>query len=211
MTSQTGFDIRVSAASSGTLARQVSRGAPADLYISASPKWIERLTAEGRLSPVDTKVIARNRLVFVRPLPNDRRLIDLQKPLEVLGTLGDGRLAIGDPAHVPAGTYAQAALENLGLWAAVRDRLAPQANVRAVLAMVERRETALGIVYATDAALSTRVGIAAIVPPEAQPPITYTAAIIAGRRSPGAVALLEALTSEVGRTVLERHGFAVAR
>jgi len=206
-----GIEVRVSAASSGTLARQVSQGAPADLYISASPEWIERLTIEGKLDSDFIRPIARNRLVFVRPMPLSRvPLLDLSKPLDVLDALSAGRLAIGDPNHVPAGAYAQSALQNLQLWAAVRDRLAPQANVRAVLAMVERKETSLGIVYATDAALSRRVSIAAIIPAEAQPPIVYAAALIQGRRSEAATSVFEALSSEAGLATLERNGFGVS-
>lgn len=167
--------------------------------------------AQGRLDSNFVRPVARNRLVLVRPKPPSRvPLLDLSKPLVVLDALSDGRLAIGDPSHVPAGRYAQSALENLQLWAAFRDKLAPQANVRAVLAMVEREETSLGIVYATDAALSSRVSVAAIFPAEAQPPIVYTAALIQGRRSQVATSVFEALFSESGLATFERFGFAVA-
>ncbi|MBT6960892.1 MAG: molybdate ABC transporter substrate-binding protein, partial [Rhodospirillaceae bacterium] len=129
-------DVRVSIGSSGTLARQISQGVPADIYVSAAPQWIDVLQAGGRLDPNLTRPLARNRLVLVGPIESrGTGLLDASKPLVVLRRLDGGRLAIGDPSHVPAGRYAKEAIETLGLWPAVRDRLALQSNVRAVLAM----------------------------------------------------------------------------
>ncbi|NKB45108.1 MAG: molybdate ABC transporter substrate-binding protein [Alphaproteobacteria bacterium] len=208
--SQTGADIRVSLGSSGTLARQISQGAPADIYISASSQWIDVLRTNGRLNPALTRPLARNRLVLVGPITSPHTgLIDVSKPLVVLRRLNGGRLAIGDPSHVPAGRYAKEAVEALGLWPAVRDRLAPQSNVRAVLAMVERGETPLGITYATDAALSDRVRLAAIIPPEAHSPIHYTAAVLANRDTLDVVAFFDSLASSDGQAVFEHYGFGV--
>ncbi|MEQ9111313.1 MAG: molybdate ABC transporter substrate-binding protein [Rhodospirillaceae bacterium] len=210
--SETGISVRVSISSSGTLARQIMQGAPADIYIAAAQDWIRTLTAAGYIEPDYTRILARNRLVIVSPkTENATRLLNTSKPVEVLRRLDGGRLAIGDPAHVPAGRYAQQALENLGLWAAVRDRLARQVNVRAVLAMVERGETPLGIVYATDAALSQKVRLAAIIPPESHTPIIYTAAVISGRALPPVLDFYNYLSTAAAQSILESHGFAVMR
>jgi molybdate transport system substrate-binding protein len=209
---RTGTDIRVSIASSGTLARQIRMGAPADLYISASTRWIDQLIADGFLDRARTLPLARNRLVFIRPSETSNTpLINLSKPFDVANQLNGGRLAIGDPAHVPAGTYAQNALQNLGLWPAVRGQLARQSNVRGVLAMVERGETPLGIVYATDAALSNGVRLAAIIPASAHNPIVYSAAVLSVSTNPQATIFFHELTSSNGLDVFEHYGFAVTR
>ena len=209
---ETGTSVRMSISSSGTLARQIMQGAPANIYVSAAQDWIDTLTASGHIDPSQTQILARNRLVIVSPrTENASRLLSTSKPVDVLRSLDGGRLAIGDPAHVPAGRYAQEALENLGLWAAVRDHLARQVNVRAVLAMVERGETPLGIVYATDAALSRKVSLAAIIPPESHTPIIYAAAVIKGHASPAALDFYNYLSTETTQSILEAHGFAVTR
>jgi molybdate transport system substrate-binding protein len=206
-------DVRVSVASSGTLARQIERGAPADIYISAAPAWIELLDGKGLLDREFIRPLVRNRLVLVGPMSGGTGLgmLDVRKPLALLSALDGGRLALGNPAHVPAGLYGKAALENLGLWPAVRDRLALQANVRAVLAMVERGETPLGLVYATDAALSPHVRVRGIIPADAHPPIAYFAAVLSGRATSDVLAVFESLFSARSRTTLERYGFAVER
>ena len=77
-----------------------------------------------------------------------------------------GRLATGAVETVPAGRYAKAALEKLGLWAALQSRIAPAENVRAALAYVARGEAPLGIVYATDAAAEPKVKMVASFPRE---------------------------------------------
>lgn len=208
----TGVEVRISVASSGTLARQIKQGAPADIYVSAATSWVDQLQTEGYLAPDMTLPLARNRLVFVSPASSDAAsLIDLSKPLAVAGRLAGGRIAIGDPAHVPAGAYAKEALQNLALWPAVRDHLALQANVRAVLAMVERGETQLGIVYATDAALSSGVRLAAILPSESHSPIIYTAAMLSRSTHAHAAGFFDSLNDAESLDVLEHFGFGVTR
>ncbi len=138
-------------------------------------------------------------------------LIDLSRPVLLLNRFNGGRLAIGDPSHVPAGQYAKAALESLGLWPAVRDRLAPQNNVRAILAFVERGEAPLGIIYATDAALSPNVRIAAIIPGSAHDPIVYASAMISGRATREVRDFYDALGDEQSDEVFSRFGFGTAQ
>src|SRR3546814_15680949 len=120
-----------------------------------------------------------NRLVLIAPADSPLRLrLSPELPLRAL--LGDGRLAVGDPAHVPAGIYARQALQALGLWDQVADRLAPAANVRAALALVDRGEVPAGLVYETDAAISPRVRIVDAFPDEATPPLDYPLALPSG-------------------------------
>ena len=123
--------------------------------------------------------------------------------------LGERRLAIGDPAHVPAGLYAKATLVTLGVWQAVEPRIAAAGNVRAALALVERRAAVAGIVYATDAAISRRVRVAAIFPQDSHPPIVYPLGITAGRDGPAVRAFAAFLHGEEAAAIFRGHGFRV--
>lgn len=192
-------------ASSGVLARQITGGAPADLYLSANVRWMEWLVDQGVVSgpPVD---LLGNRLVLVEPAEHT---VALKLDASLPGRLEEKRLAIGDPAHVPAGLYAKAALEALGLWSRLADRTVRMPNVRAALLLVERGEVGAGIVYVTDAAITDRVRVAATFPAESHPPIVYPAAIVAGGRIEAAEAFLHFLQGEAAATIFRRHGFAV--
>ncbi len=133
--------------------------------------------------------------------------IDSGFPLGAL--LAGGRLAMGDPAHVPAGIYGKKALEKLGLWAEVRNAVAPARDVRAALALVERGEAPLGIVYSTDAAGSSRTITAGIFPLACHPPIVYPVALVKGRSNPVAARFLTFLKGAEARRLFESHGFRV--
>lgn len=208
--SSSGFEVQLVLASSGALARQIERGAPADIFISANALWIDHLADTGRFERPKTVPIAGNRLVVVAP-------VGLQANGGVIGadTDGadtieaalktDGRIAIGDPAHVPAGIYAKQALSALGLWPSVSSRLAPAANVRAALALVERWAAPRGVVYASDAAGSVGVGIIAEIPPESHAPIRYLAVAI--RPSATADRYLAMLTDRGTRQAFIDAGF----
>ncbi|HSN40313.1 MAG TPA: molybdate ABC transporter substrate-binding protein, partial [Burkholderiales bacterium] len=126
-------------------------------------------------------------------------------PLAVL--LGNDRLAMADPDHVPAGKYGKAALENLGVWPSVAGKIARAENVRAALNFVSRGEAPLGIVYRTDAAADGRVRIVAVFPAAAHPPIVYPAALLKGAKGPGAVRFFDFLRSSQARDIFRQHGF----
>jgi len=145
---------RFSFAASSTLARQIEQGASADLFMSADEPWMDYLQQRDlivnatRISPVG------NALVLVAPADSTAN-VTLARGTDLAALLGaNGRIATGDPAHVPVGRYAQAALTWMGQWDAVSPRLARADNVRAALLLVERGEAPFGIVYATDAAAS---------------------------------------------------------
>jgi molybdate transport system substrate-binding protein len=120
-----------------------------------------------------------------------------------------GRLALGDPSHVPAGIYAKQALQSLGWWQALADRLAPAVDVRAALAFVERGECQVGVVYATDAAISDGVEVIATLPPESHDPIVYPVAIVKGRSHPGVKKAMALLHAKAAAETFKRHGFRV--
>lgn len=199
-TGDTGQAVRTSAAASSTLARQILAGADADLFISADQQWMDELEAAGRIMPSSRIDIAANRLVVVAP-GNGPDSIDL-----AAGPPAIEAIAIADPAHVPAGRYAKEALESLGWWSALADRVITAPDVRAALRLVEIGEADLGVVYATDARISERVRVLAVIPESAHTPIRYPAALCAGAH-PDAPVFLRFLRSERARAALEDAGF----
>ena len=124
--------------------------------------------------------------------------------------LGNGRLALANPDNVPAGKYARAALTQLGVWTAVEKTLTRSENVRASLVLVARGEVPLGIVYATDAAAEPRVRVVDIFAATLHLPIVYPAALLAGRKNPATLALLDYLGGAAARSVWVSCGFIVA-
>nr|WP_067296477.1 molybdate ABC transporter substrate-binding protein [Marinobacterium profundum] len=195
-------------ASSSTLARQIAQGAPADLYISANLQWMDYLTEAGVLADDSRRTLLGNRLVLVTARDSALATVELHPDWDLAGALGDSRLALGDPDHVPAGRYAKEALQWLGLWPVAEPRLARANNVRGALALVERGEAPLGIVYGSDA-LSARVRILAEFPPHSHSPIDYPVAIVRNADSPAARELLAFLNAPHATDIFRRHGFEV--
>jgi molybdate transport system substrate-binding protein len=198
----------LSFAGSSALARQVEAGAPADLFISADEAWMDHIDQRGLLASGSRRVIAGNRLVLIAPLDSPVTL-RIAKGFPLARALGAGRLAMADPAAVPAGRYGRAALEALGVWAVVEPRVVRSENVRAALALVERGEAPLGIVYATDAAASRKVRVVGVFPASSHPPIRYPAAQLKTAKAKDASAFLAFLGSRQARVILARHGFSV--
>ncbi|WP_193370472.1 molybdate ABC transporter substrate-binding protein [Pelagibius marinus] len=203
---RTGGSIRPVVAASSTLARQISQGAPADLFLSANAKWMDHLAGLQLLQDGSRLPLLSNRLVLIAPADSQLRL-RLSPELDLARLLGNGRLAIGDPNHVPAGIYAREALRNLGLWEQVAAKLAQASNVRAALALVDRGEAVAGIVYETDAAISPRVRIVDSFPLAASPKIVYPLAIVAGRDRPEVRRVYEFLQSAEATAIFSKHGF----
>ena len=200
-------DVRVAFAGSSTLARQIAAGAPADIYISANPQWMDYLATANALAPETRQNLVGNRLVVVAPSANPIA-VRLEAGFPLVQAMNGKPLAMGDPDHVPAGIYARAALKKLGLWETLAPHIAPMHHVRAALALVERGEAAAGIVYATDAAGSTRVVVVAAFPSDSHPPILYPVAIVAGRDRPEVRRFFAFLTSAEAMTVFIAHGFS---
>jgi len=199
-------DVRVSYAGSSALARQIQFGAPADVFVSANPAWMDALERDGLLR-ADTRIaLLSNRLVLIAA-PDVDTTLTLEPGFDLAGALGDGRLAMALVDAVPAGIYARAALETLGVWSSVASRVAQADNVRAALFLVSSGEAPLGIVYATDAASDARVRIVARFPADSHPPITYTAARLADSAAIGTDAFLGFLGGPQAWQIFERHGF----
>ena len=200
--------IRIAPAASGTLAKQIEQGAPAAVFISADEEWMDRLQSAGLIDASSRVDLLGNRLVLVAPRGKAQPVV-LQKGVDLLSRLGGGRLAIGEPASVPAGKYAQSALTRLGVWDSVKDHLAPSDSVRSALALVAHGEAPLGIVYASDAAIEPQVEIVATFASDDAAPIRYPAALVKANRSPTATAFLLYLRSEEAAAVFARFGFIV--
>jgi molybdate transport system substrate-binding protein len=205
-----GGKIRTVFAASSTLARQIAQGAPADLYLSANTAWMDELEGRGVLEPGTRVNLLGNALVLIAPKRSPIE-IEIAPGFGLAAALSDRRLAMGDPAHVPAGIYAKAALENLEMWPEISTRVAYLGDVRGVLAMVDRGEAAAGIVYASDVHDFGRVLVLGRFPAESHPDIVYPLAVVAGRATPEVLAFYEFLQSAQARSLLEAEGFIVPR
>ena len=199
---------RLSFAASSTLARQIEQGAPADIFASADEQWMDYLAARNRIVPETRKDVLGNRLVLVVPSDHATKVV-IGQGFDLAGLLGpSGRLAVGDPANVPAGIYAKQALTNLGVWDAIEPRLARAEDVRAALLLVERGEAAAGIVYATDARATKGVSVAGVFPPDSHDPIRYPIALVRTGDTLEARALLGFIEGPEARVIFAAHGFA---
>lgn len=193
-------------ASSSTLARQIENGAPAQIFASADSQWMDYVQQRGLIGAASRKDIVGNALVLIAPQssPLTARGIDAHFPWAKL--LAGGRLAIGDPSHVPAGIYAKQALQHLGAWDAVEPHLAPAEDVRAALVYVDRTEAPLGIVYLTDARNDPKVKIVGMFPKDSHPPIVYPFALVKGAPAP-ARSYFEFLTGKTAMAIFTHYGF----
>lgn len=203
----TGNTLRCNFGASGTLALQIKEGAPADVMFSADEIRMDQLEKAGLLMPGTRRTLLANQLVLV--VAADRGA-PVAVPADLTKT-AISHVAIGQPAIVPAGTYAKEYLQKLGLWKQLHDKLVPLDNVRAVLAAVETGNADAGFVYRTDAMISNRVRIAFAVPLAVGPKITYPAAVIRDTKSPEAArALMTFLAGPEAQKVFAKYGFLSA-
>lgn len=202
-----GGPVRFSFAGSQALARQIDQGAPADVMISADVEWMDWLAQRGRIVGATRRDVVSNRLVIVAPAAS-RATLRIGPGMPLARALGGGRLAVADTSAVPAGKYARASLERLGVWASVERRLAPSDNVRGALAFVARGEAPLGIVYATDAISEPKVRVIGALPEATHPRIVYPAAVTTGARRPrDAAAFVGFLRGPAAQAIFRRSGF----
>lgn len=198
-------DVTLSFAGSGTIARQLAAGAPADAVVLAHRDWAAWLDARGLLVQGTMRDVAGGQLVVIGA--PDAAVLPAPDATSLRVALNGGRLAIGQRDAVPAGAYARQWLQHIGAWDAMLPHLAETDNVRAALALVAMRAAPLGIVYASDARSDPRVSILYAVPEAAHTPIRYPAAALtdAGR------AFVDYLSTPAAAAVFAKHGFAPAR
>jgi len=200
-------------ASSGALAQQLLASPRADLYLSASQRWMDEVEAGNRLLDGTRQTLLSNSLVVIANKNSDSRM---QSPSD-LERLAFNYLSIGDPAHVPAGRYAKQWLELISagqgqsLWDTLAARLSPAPDVRAALMQVEGSADAIGIVYRTDyMARKDKVRLLYEVPLDEGPQIQYPAAVIRSSASQMlAQKFLNYLSSPEATSIFEKHGFMV--
>ena len=191
--------------SSSAIAKQVEQGAPADIFASADETWLAYLNDKNLIEADTIRRAIGNDLVLVGPA--NAASVQISSSFDLAGALAGGRLAVGDPKSVPAGRYAEQALTKLGLWDSVKDSLAPAQNVRAALALVQRGEAPLGIVYATDARGVSDVATIGAFPEDSHDPIVYPMGIVAGHNRPEVAAFFDYLSSVEGMALFQSYGF----
>ncbi len=189
-------------ASSGTLANQIDSGAPADLFVSANPKWMDYLVEQGRVPRGGVRVLATNALVVVGAK---------QGQVETLADLTKfARIAIGSPKSVPAGEYAEKALQASGVYQQLRDenRLVIAKDVRQALMYAERGEVEAAFVYRTDALLAREAVVVYEVPQVLYPSVTYLVGLTAeGTKNREAEEFFADLMSSETTIILTKYGF----
>ncbi|CNG57533.1 molybdate transporter periplasmic protein [Yersinia enterocolitica] len=200
-------DVVASYASSSTLARQIEQGAPADLFISADQQWMDYAIDKQQMVANTRYTLLGNELVLIAPKDSKITKVEIDKKTDWKKLLEGGRLAVGDPDHVPAGIYAKESLENLGAWATLAPEMARANNVRSAMALVERAEAPLGIVYGSDAIASDKVKVVGVFPAASHKPVEYPMAIVKGHENPTVTAFYDYLKSPAAAVIFEKYGF----
>ncbi|HDL8798236.1 TPA: molybdate ABC transporter substrate-binding protein [Yersinia enterocolitica] len=200
-------DVVASYASSSTLARQIEQGAPVDLFISADQQWMDYAIDKQQMVANTRYTLLGNELVLIAPKDSKITKVEIDKKTDWKKLLEGGRLAVGDPDHVPAGIYAKESLENLGAWATLAPEMARANNVRSAMALVERAEAPLGIVYGSDAIASDKVKVVGVFPEASHKPVEYSMAIVKGHENPTVTAFYDYLKSPAAAVIFEKYGF----
>lgn len=193
-------------AASGTLQKQIQEGAPCDLFISASKSHMDMLDEEGLIDQDSRQDLLGNALTLIAVAEKK----DLIKDENALTTADVESIAIGTPESVPAGKYAQQAMESLGMWDQVQDKLMFAKDVRQVLEYVDTGNADCGLVYSSDAKLLETGVIVGDLPEDSHDPIVYPAALIKDSAQPEAAkAFYEFLQTDYAKGVFEKYGFSV--
>jgi len=201
-TQQQGHTVEFAFGASSDLARQAVAGAPADAFLSADTAKMDQVEKAGLVQAGTRVELLSNRLVVVVPV-NSKKTVSTAADLK-----GLKRVALADPAAVPAGIYARAWLEKAGVWKELEPRVVPSLDVRAALTAVEAGRVDAGVVYATDAAMSKRVRVAFTIPEAEGPRIVYpVAALSRGKAATAGAAFVRFLQTDTARRVFEKHGF----
>lgn len=193
--------------SSGKLQQQIEQGAPADVFISAGQKQMNALEEKDLIDKASRVDLLKNELVLI--VPKDSKL-DL-KCFEDVTKDEVKMIAVGE-ASVPAGQYTEDVYKHLNLWDQVTKKANFGQDVRTVLAWVENGEVDCGVVYATDAAITDKVKVAAQAPEGSHKPVIYPAAIMKNRAQPEiAEKFMAFIKGDEAARIFEKYGFAMAR
>ncbi len=199
--------IQTSYAGSSTLAKQIEAGAPADIFISADVQWMDYLQKKQLVSANDRVNLLGNRLVVIAPKARPIKL-KIDKSFDFTRVV-QGKWCTGDTKSVPVGKYAKQALTSIGWWDKVSTRLVETEDVRAALNFVARGECQLGIVYATDAAISKNVVIVGTFPKNIHQPIIYPIGLV--KKNTESMKFYKFLQSSQATKVFKKYGFSVLK
>ncbi|ODM56431.1 molybdate ABC transporter substrate-binding protein [Vibrio harveyi] len=204
---ETKYDVTVTPVYGGSssIARQILNGAPADIFISANTKWMDYLVKSKVVKSDSVTNLVRNSLVLIAPKASTIEPFDFSDANAWNQALEGNRLALGNPVSVPAGMYAKESLTNLGVWKKLERQIAPAKNVRLALALVERGEAPLGVVYKTDALLTDKVKVVGEFANDTHADIIYPAAIV--KDSTQSEQFFEYLKSDDAKKVFAQYGF----
>lgn len=201
----TGETISYNFAASNTLVQQIKAGAPADIFISADEAKMDQLAQAGLIDQTTRRNLLENSLVIIIP-KNGFKITKVDD----LTNVAVKHLSLGDPIAVPAGVYAKAWLEKIGMWQKLQPKIVPAENVRAALAVVESGNAEAGIVYKTDAIISKKVEIAMEVSPAEGPKIIYPGAVLSdSRHAAPAKKFLQFLAGKQAAATFKKFGFSV--
>jgi molybdate transport system substrate-binding protein len=198
-----GAPVTFNFAGSNVLARQIVNGAPVDVFVSADETQMEAVARAGMIVVGSRVDVASNTLVLVA---------DARTSIRTLADLDNAevrRIAMGDPAAVPAGVYARRYLEDIGLWPRLEPKIVPMTNVRAALTSVQNGSASAAFVYATDARVAPGLKVVVTVAGALAPRIVYPACVVRTSRQPAAAAaFVNFLRGPAAAAILARHGFA---
>lgn len=200
---EAGVELRVNTGGSNTLARQIVEGARVDVFLSADAAQMDVVEQAGRLVPGSRADVVANALVVI--VPEDAPAA-VTRAADLAGA-GVRRIAMGNPASVPAGVYGRRWLEKVSLWTQVSPKVVPLPTVRAALAAVQEGRADAGIVYATDARVTSAVRVALVVPDDEAPAVVYPAAAIRGSQEEAAARFLSWLRGPTAMRVFTDAGF----
>ena len=199
-----GTEVLLNVAASGALARQIAAGAPADIYVSANPQWMDHLRQQGLIAEDSLLILLGNRLVF----------FGLPAPIQTLQDLADlSLIALPSPHFSPAGRYAEQALQATGLLESLttHEQLVPVRDVRQAVLYAERGEVAGAFIYRTDALLAQQARVLFEVPPDLYQPILYPAALtVTGAGRPAARDLFTFLAEPEAQRIFQDYGFLIS-
>jgi molybdate transport system substrate-binding protein len=199
-----GGPVALNLAGSNVLARQIVSGAPVDVFISADAAQMDVVDKAGLVVPGSRLPVAGNRLAVVVAA----RRVSVPRSIQDLAADDVRRIAIGDPAAVPAGVYARGYLERVGLWPRLERKVVPTSNVRGALAAVQQGSADAAIVYDTDARIASGVRVALRIDGPDSPRIVYPACVVGStKRRADAERFLRFLQTAEATEILKRHGF----
>lgn len=192
--------------SSGKLQTQIEEGAPVDVFMSAAMKQMTALDGKSLIIKDSIVKLLENKIVLIVPAKNSKGISAFTDIIKA------DKIAIGDPASVPAGQYAKEALTNLKIWDKVSAKASLGTNVTEVLNWVAEGSADAGVVYATDAASNDKVKVVAEAPAGSVSKVIYPVGIVkATKNEDAAKSFVDFLKSDEAIKVFESYGFTASK